>query len=130
MDIMRIRQTILLSGQYGDQSALSGSFRRPALSRVLPAQRLSSPPTIRVPDPSLGPADVLLDGCDGNHGGRPALPGAAPICRVDTAGNLARRLYPPGRDLSFGLHRRQPVSALACETVRTGAQSLAQGHPG
>src|SRR5450830_671584 len=85
MDIMRIRQTILLSGQYGDQSAFPGSFRRPALSRVFPAQRLSSPPAIRVPDPSLGPTDVLLDGRDGNHGGRPALSGAAPVCRVDTA---------------------------------------------
>src|SRR5450830_689788 len=130
MDIMRIRQTIPLSGQYGDQSAFPGSVRRPALSRLFPAQQLSSPSTIRIPDPSLGSADLLFDGCDGNHGGRPALSGAAPICRLDTARNLARGLYPPGRELSFGLYRRQPVRAIAWQTVRAGTQSLAEIYLG
>src|SRR5450830_512312 len=130
MDIMRIRQTILLSGQYGDQSAFPGSIRRPALSRVFPTQQLSSPPAIRIPDPSMGSTDLLFDGRDGNHGGRPALPGAAPICRVDTARNLARWLYPSGCGIQFSLYRRQPVRAIAWQTVRTGTEPFAEIHTG
>src|SRR5450830_547620 len=130
MDIMRIRQTIPLSGQYGDQSAFPGSVRRPALSRLFPAQQLSSPSTIRIPDPSLGSADLLFDGCDGNHGGRPALSGAAPICRVDTARNLARWLYPSGCGIQFSLYRRQPVHAVAAKAMRTGTEPFAEIHTG